>query len=291
MVGLCDNVANVGPVALALAGGRIVVLSHLRFAAGVCVLAAGLLMGAGGAVAVADPGSSGSAAHGDDGTNAPGHTAFRRREKAERTSLSARTPTTARLARAGNQASSIPPARKSRRTSLPVGMDTNDGSLAWLGRAIRPAAFSPARKSRRTSLLGADTQDEGGRKGSGRHRRPRVPARHGSGTWWWRRLRMWWQPVTNLVAPVSDFIALLQDISPVAGASSRSRNCPPTFFPSCWASPGRRPSWAEWQASTALGCRLPRVRRGRRDCRWSCPLPVSRACRWPATQPGLQRSM
>ena len=41
------------------------VLSHLRFAAGVCVLAAGLLMGAGGAVGVADPGSSGSAAHGD----------------------------------------------------------------------------------------------------------------------------------------------------------------------------------------------------------------------------------
>ena len=41
------------------------VLSHLRFAAGVCVLAAGLLMGAGGAVAVADPGSSDSAAHAD----------------------------------------------------------------------------------------------------------------------------------------------------------------------------------------------------------------------------------
>ena len=47
-------------------------LLRLRFAAGVCLLAAGLLMGAGGAVAVADPGSSGSAAHGDDGTNASG---------------------------------------------------------------------------------------------------------------------------------------------------------------------------------------------------------------------------
>ena len=57
-----------------LAGGeQMVGLSHLRFAAGVCVLAAGLLMGgAGGAVAVADPDSSGSAAHGDDGTNASG---------------------------------------------------------------------------------------------------------------------------------------------------------------------------------------------------------------------------
>jgi hypothetical protein len=48
-------------------------LSRLRFAAGVCVLAAGLLMGgAGGAVAVADPGSHGSAAHGEDGNKASG---------------------------------------------------------------------------------------------------------------------------------------------------------------------------------------------------------------------------
>ena len=74
MVGLCDNVANVGMLASRpVAGGeQIVVLSRLRFAAGVCVLAAGLLMGgAGGAVAVADPDFSGSAAQGDDGTTAP----------------------------------------------------------------------------------------------------------------------------------------------------------------------------------------------------------------------------
>ena len=44
--------------------------SRLRFAAGVCVLAGGLLMG-GGVVAVADPGLGGSAPNGDDGTNAP----------------------------------------------------------------------------------------------------------------------------------------------------------------------------------------------------------------------------
>ena len=50
---------------MAYVGERIVVVSYLRFAIGVCVLAAGLLMGAGGAVAVADPRSSGSAAHGD----------------------------------------------------------------------------------------------------------------------------------------------------------------------------------------------------------------------------------
>ena len=46
----------------------IVVRWHLRVAAGVCVLAAGLLMG-GGAVAVAVPGLGGSSPNGDDGTN------------------------------------------------------------------------------------------------------------------------------------------------------------------------------------------------------------------------------
>ena len=87
-----------------LARGQIVVLSHLRFAAGVCVLAAGLLMGgAGGAVAVADPGSSGSAAHGDDGTNASGQQSSTEKLKNE-----------------------------------PGGTATTDGTL---GGHIRPAAF------------------------------------------------------------------------------------------------------------------------------------------------------
>ena len=48
-------------------------LSYLRFAAGVCVLTAGLLIGGvGGAFAVADPDASGSTAHGDNGTNGSG---------------------------------------------------------------------------------------------------------------------------------------------------------------------------------------------------------------------------
>jgi hypothetical protein len=51
-------------------GWQIVVTSHLRFAAGVCVLTAGLLMG-GGAVAVADPDFSGSAAKGTDSNQQP----------------------------------------------------------------------------------------------------------------------------------------------------------------------------------------------------------------------------
>ena len=50
------------------------VASYLCFAVGVWALAVALLLGgAGGTVAVADPDSSGSAAHGDDGINASGH--------------------------------------------------------------------------------------------------------------------------------------------------------------------------------------------------------------------------
>ncbi len=59
-------ISTVGRTIDVIVAGRLV--SHLRFAAGVCVLAAALLMAsAGGAVAVADPNSSGSAAHGDGG--------------------------------------------------------------------------------------------------------------------------------------------------------------------------------------------------------------------------------
>ena len=64
-------ISTVGRAIDVIVAGRLV--SHLRFAAGVCVLAAGLLMGsAGGAVAVADPASSGSAAPGDGGTTPSG---------------------------------------------------------------------------------------------------------------------------------------------------------------------------------------------------------------------------
>ena len=105
------------------------VLSHLRFAAGVCVLAAGLLMGAGGAVAVADPGSSGSAAHGDDGTNSgQQHSAGAKKPKDE-----------------------------------PVGTDTNDGSLGSGGQPGQQ--HSAGAKKPKDEPVGADTQDE--EKGSG----------------------------------------------------------------------------------------------------------------------------
>ena len=106
----------------------VVGLLRLRFAAGVCVLAAGLLMGAGGAVAVADPGSSGSAAHGDQ------HSTDAKKPKDEKAE--------GRAWRHGHQ-----------------------GRLAWLGRATRPAAFHRREKaegreeSRRTSLAARDTTD------------------------------------------------------------------------------------------------------------------------------------
>ena len=103
-------------------------LLRLRFAAGVCVLAAGLLMGAGGAVAVADPG--------DDGTTL--------------------------------QASSIPPARKSRRTSL--------------------AARTPrmGRKTTRTSVPRFLI-----RSPRFRTRSRRFLMRWRRFLWRWRRFRMW----------------------------------------------------------------------------------------------------
>ena len=67
-VGLCQNVAKV-PASSFPWRGQIVVLSHLRYVAGVGVLAASLLMGS-AAVAVADPDSSNSAASGHGGANA-----------------------------------------------------------------------------------------------------------------------------------------------------------------------------------------------------------------------------
>ena len=99
-------------------------LSRLRFAAGVCVLAAGLLMGAGGAVAVADPGSSGSAAHGDDGTNASGQ--------------------------------QIPPDAKKPKDE-PGGTDTKDGSLGSGGQSGQQ--HSTGAKKPKDEPGGTDTKD------------------------------------------------------------------------------------------------------------------------------------
>ena len=115
--------ANVGLVAVTRLWGQIVVLSHLRFAAGVCVLAAGLLIGSAWvATAVANADSSNSAAQGDGGTNASrqgsttasgpvGHVTHTQRKKIRRVDEHA-------WLGADKQASRRPLARKGRSKSL-----------------------------------------------------------------------------------------------------------------------------------------------------------------------------
>ena len=115
-----DNVANGGPLAIGpLAGGEqmVVGLLRLRFAAGVCVLAAGLLMGAGGAIAVADPDARGSTAHGDHETNTSGRQNSTGPKKPKH-EPGATTSGTGANARTGNQEPALPTrSRRNRRTS------------------------------------------------------------------------------------------------------------------------------------------------------------------------------
>jgi hypothetical protein len=246
-------------------------LLRLRFAGSVCVLAAGLLMGAGARVAVADPGSSGSAAHGDDGTNASG---------AKKPKDAAGGTRTARLARAGNQASRLPPARRARwaragdqASSLPPARQAPRQSPRFRTRSRRflEVAVAPV------SDVVAPVSEVAVAPVS------EVVA----GFWWWRRFLRWWRrflrwrwrrfraaaPVSDVsalvqdmltsvagagrpahatavrplflllgiagVAPVSDVIALVQDmLRSVVDAVVLLAQLPSTFFPSCWASPG-----------------------------------------------------
>ena len=136
-------ISTVGRAIDVIVAGRLV--SHLRFAAGVCVLAAGLLMGsAGGAVAVADPDSSGSAAHGDDGTNASGQAALRREARSASTDL-AETGST--------------------------------DEHAWLGPATRPAAFHRREKAPKDEPGGTDTKKDDDRRLGPRRRGSRSGRR------------------------------------------------------------------------------------------------------------------
>ena len=209
-----DNVANAGPPAIGpLAGGEQMMagLLRLRFAACACLLAAGLLMGAGGAVAVADPASSGSAANGDDGSPASGqqHPPARKSRRSQRTSLAARTPRMARLARAANQASSIPPARKSRRTRKSQRMSLAARTPRMGRKPTRTSVprlliRSPRFRTRsRRFLSGGGAGSGSGRRGSGRGRAGFMAA----------------PPVPDVVGPVSDVNALVQDmLTSVTGA-------------------------------------------------------------------------
>ena len=137
--------------------------------------------------------------------------------KSRRTSLAARTPRTARLARAGNQASSLPSARKSRRTSLAARtprIGTKDDSD--LGAAVPdPVAAVPNEVA---------PVSERWRRFPIRSRR--FPMRWRRFPMWsapvsdrWRRFLMRWRRFPMWSAPVSDVSALVQDmLTSVAGA-------------------------------------------------------------------------
>jgi len=94
-------------------------LLGLRFATCVCLLAAALLMGAGGGFAIADRGSSRSAANGDDGTNAG--------------------------------------AKKSKKPKHESGADTKDGSPGSGGQSGQPHSIDP--KVPKDEPGGTDTKD------------------------------------------------------------------------------------------------------------------------------------
>jgi hypothetical protein len=112
-----------------LAEGQIVVLSRLRFVVGVCVLAAGLLMGAGGAVAVADPGSNNSAAH---GANASGqqHSTGAKKAKDAKNSKDEPGNTASKDGSLGSGGPSVQqPSSGAKKPKVePVGTDTTDGT-------------------------------------------------------------------------------------------------------------------------------------------------------------------
>ena len=174
--------------------GEMVVMSHLRFAAGVCVLTAGLLMGgAGGAVAVADPSSSGSTAHGDDGTKVSG----------QQSSTDAKKP-------------------KKKEPGGTVTKDEKKDAGGTDTKDEKKDAGGTDTKDEKKDAGGTDTKDE--KKDAGvvaavpDHVAPVpnaaapapnavAPAPHAAA------------PVANLVGPVSDVIASVQDmLTPDAGA-------------------------------------------------------------------------
>ena len=142
----------VGRVIDVIVGGRVV--SHLRFAAGVCVLAAALLMGgAGGAVAVADPNSSGSAANGDADTTPSGRhgsTGAKGPKKAPG-GTDSEDGTLGSAPQPGQQHSGAKGPKKA-----PGGTDSEDGTL---GSAPQPGQPHSGAKGPKKAPGGTDSED------------------------------------------------------------------------------------------------------------------------------------
>jgi hypothetical protein len=120
-------------------------LLRLSCSAGACVLAAGLLMGVGGAVAAADPDSSVSATQTDDPTNASAEQQSTGARVSRSSSQTTFTQRMARLFRAANRASSIPPGA-GKPEDEPSGVNTRDEMKddSDPGAAVRdPVAAAP----------------------------------------------------------------------------------------------------------------------------------------------------
>ena len=160
---------------------------RLRFAAGVCVLAAGLLMG-GGAVAVADPGLGGSAPNGDDGTNDSvqgGPTAgspVGNVTDTVRQTIQGVTGTLGSGAQPGQQPS------------------TGPTSTLGSGRQPGQQPSTPARQAPRQQAGGTDTEDQEHAGLVPAHPNPVAAVPNVVA------------PVTNVVAPVTDAVAPVTDV-------------------------------------------------------------------------------
>ena len=251
------------------------VRSHFRFVAGVCVVAAGLLMG-GGAVAVADPGSSGSAAHGDNGTNASGQ------------------PSTG--------------AKKPK--DDPRGTDTKDEKKDPSGTDTKDEKKDPGgtdTKDEKKDPSGTDTKDE--KKDSGPVAAvpdpvAAVPNEIAAGSnevapvpdvaapvSEMAPVSEVAAPVPNVVGPVSDVSALVQDLlASVAGAVVPLTQLQSELAFFLFGGTGVEPVVDGWGRIDSAALSTAVMRGWRRNCRCCGRLPLSRACRWPASQPGWHRS-
>ena len=190
-------ISTVGRAIDVIVAGRVV--SHLRFAAGVCVLAAGLLMGsAGGAVAVADPDSSGSAAHGDGGTNASGQGSTTASSPVgnvtdtRRKTIQGVTSTLGSGRQRGQQPSTGAKSPKKE----PGGTDTR-GREKRLGPRRRGSRSWPVRAGSQCGGAGSQCGGAGSQCWSAPVPNRRVGRRFPMWSrrfpMWWRRFPMWWR--------------------------------------------------------------------------------------------------
>ena len=197
-------------------------LLPLRFAAGVCVLAAGLLIGGvGGAVAVADTGSNGSAKHGDDASGDQ-HSTGAKKPKDEPGATTSKTGTTTSKtgATSGTGATTSGTTTSGTTTSgtttSKTGATTDGTTTSKTGATTDETGATTDETGATTDETGATTDETGATTdGTGATTDGTGATTDGTGA----TVTDVVAPVPNLVAPVSDVNALIQDMpTPVAGA-------------------------------------------------------------------------